>query len=76
MALPRAAVATAACLLVISLCWMEGARAQITNVNRPECNGVFDFYFVLDRYMYSYVNVTVSCGKLVDRTRVAGVFAA
>lgn len=50
MSLQRAAV-VAAWLAVASLCcWTDEVSSQITNVNRPECSGVFDFYFVLDRY--------------------------
>lgn len=56
MAVGIAALAT--WLLVNSLCWKE-AHSQVTNVIRPECSGIFDFYFVLDRYVCSYTLAVV-----------------
>ena len=46
MAVGLAALVTL--LLIGSFAWRE-AHTQVTNVERPECDGIFDFYFVLDR---------------------------
>ena len=46
MSIRLAAVATL--LLLGSFAWRE-TRSQVNNVNRPECDGIFDFYFLLDR---------------------------
>ena len=47
MSIRLAAVATIL-LLLGSFAWRE-AHSQVNNVNRPECDGIFDFYFLLDR---------------------------
>jgi hypothetical protein len=48
MGIGLAALATL--LLLGSFAWRE-AYSQVNNVNRPECDGIFDFYFLLDRYV-------------------------
>ncbi len=36
------------CIMVVLAALAQLSEAQISNTNRPECQGVFDFYFVLD----------------------------
>lgn len=52
MAIGLAALATL--LLLGSFSWRE-TRSQVTNINRPECDGIFDFYFLLDRYVHAHI---------------------
>ena len=56
MAIGLAALATL--LLIGSFAWRE-THSQVTNANRPECDGIFDFYFLMDRYVHLYVRVRV-----------------
>ena len=35
-------------IMVVVVAIVKLSEAQISNTNRPECQGIFDFYFVLD----------------------------
>ncbi len=38
-------------IMVVVVAIVKLSEAQISNTNRPECQGIFDFYFVLDSYV-------------------------
>ena len=56
-------------LSLAALLASRSVRSQgITNNNLPACNGIFDFYFVLDRLVWTIGAVGYSAAVLVCRS--------